>query len=134
MIELAGRSASSRPSPSRPSSPLGPFLFHGFSRSDGLLPDIVALNGYVSVGPAVLNDHAVNYRALVKKIPIDRLLVETDRDCEPAVLLNPLTGAPLSVRDVLAKTAELRGLSPAELEAITDANATRFRSQSAGTI
>lgn len=134
MIELAGRSASSRPSPSRPSSPLGPFLFHGFSRSDGLLPDIVALNGYVSVGPAVLNDHAVNYRALVKKIPIDRLLVETDRDCEPASLLNPLTGAPLSVRDVLAKTAELRGLSPAELEAITDANATRFRSQSAGTI
>lgn len=102
------------------------FLFHGFSRSDGLLPDIVALNGYVSVGPSVLNDHAVNYRALVKKIPIDRLLVETDRDCEPASLLNPLTGAPLSVRDVLAKTAELRGLSPAELEAITDANATRF--------
>ena len=102
------------------------FLFHGFSRSDGLLPDIVALNGYVSVGPAVLNDHAVNYRALVKKIPLDRLLVETDRDCDPASLLNPLTGAPLSVRDVLAKTAEIRGLSPAELEAITDANATRF--------
>ena len=102
------------------------FLFHGFSRSDGLLPDIVALNGYVSVGPAVLNDHAANYRALVKKIPLDRLLVETDRDCDPVALLNPLTGAPLSVRDVLAKAAELRGLSPAELEAITDANATRF--------
>ena len=123
MIELSGGPTSR---PSCPSSPLGPFLFHGFSRSDGLLPDIVALNGYVSVGPAVLNDHAVNYRALVKKIPLDRLLVETDRDCEPASLLNPQTGAPLSVRDVLAKTAELRGLSPAELEAITDANAARF--------
>lgn len=129
IIELSGCPASRPPCPSclsRPASPLGPFLFHGFSRSDGLLPDIVALNGYVSVGPAVLNDHAVNYRALVKKIPIDRLLVETDRDCEPASLLNPLTGMPLSVRDVLAKTAELRGLSPAELEAITDANALRF--------
>ncbi len=126
IIALSGRSASSPSRLSRPSRPLGPFLFHGFSRSDGLLPDIVALNGYVSVGPAVLNDHAVNYRALVKKIPLDRLLVETDRDCEPASLLNPLTGAPLSVRDVLAKTAELRGLSPVELEAITDANATRF--------
>ncbi len=126
IIELSGLSTSRPPCPSRPSSLIGPFLFHGFSRSDGLLPDIVALNGYVSVGPAVLNDHAVNYRALVKKIPLDRLLVETDRDCDPASLLNPLTGAPLSVRDVLAKTAELRGLSPAELEAITDANATRF--------
>ena len=105
------------------------FLFHGFSRSEGLIPEIVKLNGYISVGPAVLNDHAVNYRALVKKIPLDRLLVETDRDCEPASLLNPLTGAPLSVRDVLAKTAEIRGLSPAELEAITDGNAARFLSE-----
>lgn len=102
------------------------FLFHGFSRSDGLIPDMVALGGYISVGPAVLNDHAVNYRALVKKIPLDRLLVETDRDGAPETILNPLTGAPLSVRDVLAKTAELRGLGAAELEAITDANARSF--------
>ena len=102
------------------------FLFHGFSRSDGLIPDIVRLNGYISVGPAVLNDHAVNYRALVKKIPLDRLLVETDRDCSPEEMLNPLTKQPLMIRDVLEKTAELRGLSPTELEAVTDANAARF--------
>ena len=110
----------------RPSSPFGPFLFHGFSRSGGLIPEIVKLDGYVSVGPSVLNDHAVNYRELVKAIPLDRLLVETDRDCAPEELLNPQTGEPLSVRDVLAKAAELRGLSPAELEAVTDANAMRF--------
>lgn len=109
-----------------PIRPPSAFLFHGFSRSDGLLPEIVALNGYVSVGPAVLNDHAVNYRALVRKIPLDRLLVETDRDCAPEALRHPQTGAPLSIRDVLVKTAELRGLSPAELEAVTDANAARF--------
>ena len=102
------------------------FLFHGFSRSDGLIPDIVQLNGYISVGPAVLNDHAVNYRALVKKIPLDRLLVETDRDRSPEELLNPVSKTPLTIRDVLAKTAELRGLSPAELESVTDANAVRF--------
>ena len=103
-----------------------PLLFHGFSRSDGLLPEIVRLNGCISVGPAVLNDHAVNYRALVKMIPLDRLLVETDRDSAPEELLNPVTKAPLTVRDVLEKTAELRGLSPAELESLTDANAARF--------
>ena len=55
------------------------FIFHGFSRSEGLLGEIVALNGYVSVGPAVLNDHAVNYRELVRKIPAERILVESDR-------------------------------------------------------
>jgi len=103
----------------QPSSPIPSFLFHGFSRSDGLIPDIVKLNGYISIGPAVLNDHAVNYRTLVKKIPLDRLLFETDRTVENAA------DCP-SVRDVLVKTAELRGLQLDELERITDANADAF--------
>ena len=98
---------------------LPPLLFHGFSRSDGLISDIVKLNGFISVGPAVLNDHAVNYRELVKKIPLDRLLVETDRTEANA------TDCP-SVRDVLAKVAELRGISAAELEKITDENVEKF--------
>ena len=96
-----------------------PVLFHGFSRSDGLIPDIVALGGYISVGPAVLNDHAVNYRELVKKIPIDRLLIETDRTPENAAECP-------SVVEVAAKTAEIRGCSLAELEVLTDRNADNF--------
>ena len=95
------------------------FLFHGFSRSDGLIPDIVALNGYISVGPAILNDHAVNYRELVKKIPLDRLLLETDRTPENA-------GMCPTVRDVLEKLSLARGEPPDALEAATDANADRF--------
>ena len=95
------------------------FLFHGFSRSDGLIPDIVALGGYISVGPAVLNDHAVNYRELVKKIPIERLLIETDRTAENAA------DCP-SIRDVAAAVATYRNMSLAELERLTDENAKRF--------
>jgi len=95
------------------------FLFHGFSRSDGLIPDITALNGFISVGPAVLNDHAVNYRKLVRKIPAEYLLLETDRTSENASVLPSLS-------DILAKTAELRGTSSADLEHLTDANAARF--------
>lgn len=95
------------------------FLFHGFSRSDGLVPDIMALNGFISVGPAVLNDHAVNYRELVKKIPLDRLLVETDRTPENAAECP-------SVVEVATKVAALRGLSVSELETYLDANARRF--------
>lgn len=86
------------------------FLFHGFSRSDGLLPAIAALNGFVSAGPAALNDHAVNYRAMLKKVPLDRLLVETDADEDARE------------EDVFAKVAELTGLSEARL----DANARAF--------
>lgn len=98
-------------------TPHSHFLFHGFSRSDGLIPEIVKLGGFISVGPAILNDHAVNYREMVKKIPPDRLLVETDRT---------EASEPVHVRDVLLKLAEVRGLEAEELERLTDANATRF--------
>ena len=117
------------------------FLFHGFSRSDGLIPEIAELNGFISVGPAVLNDHAVNYRELVKKIPLDRLLVETDRtektimNDELRIMNNGRKSSSIhnssfiiqhSIYDVLNKTAEVIGISAAELERITDENADRF--------
>jgi len=95
------------------------FLFHGFSRSDGLLTDIVALNGFISVGPAVMNDHAVNYRELVKKIPLERLLVETDRT-ETSAAECPTIAA------ILAKLAALRNLPVDTLEHHLDANAEHF--------
>ena len=95
------------------------FLFHGFSRSGGLLPDIAALNGFVGVGAALLNDHAVNYRALVKGIPAARVLVETDADYGRA-------GTPPALGEIVRKLADLRGMDVAELEAAVDANAARF--------
>jgi len=79
------------------------FLFHGFSRSAGLLPEIFVLNGYVSVGPALLNDHAVNYRALVKELPPDRILVETDMD-----YAIPETDANQTLRQIVATLSALR--------------------------
>ena len=95
------------------------FLFHGFSRSDGLISDIAALNGFISVGPALLNDHAVNYRELVRRIPADRLLVETDRTTDN------FSECP-SVFEVAKKLAEVREMTVSEVEAMTDANVGRF--------
>lgn len=95
------------------------FLFHGFSRSGGLIPDIVGLNGYISVGPAVLNDHAVNYRELVKAIPLDRLLVETDATAENAADMP-------SVETIATKAAALRGIPSEELAFRLESNADAF--------
>lgn len=92
------------------------FLFHGFSRSGGLLPGIVAVNGFVSVGKAVLNDHAVNYRELVKGLPPGRILVETDDDGMDSAERDMLLAA------VFAKVSELTGLTERQL----DANAAAF--------
>ena len=98
------------------------FIFHGFSRSAGLLPEIFSMNGFVSVGPALLNDHAVNYRELVAQLPPDRVLVETDlADDDPAA--NRLE----TLAAVYSRLAELRGLDVPELAAEIAANVSRFK-------
>ena len=94
-------------------------LFHGFSRSGGLLPEIFALNGYISIGPAILNDHAVNYRELARSIPQDRLLVETDCTEENS-------GETPRIEEVVAGLASVRGMPCDVLAAILDDNASRF--------
>lgn len=86
------------------------FLFHGFSRSEGLLPDIAEINGFVSVGKAVLNDHAVNYRELVGKIPPSRLLAETDFDSDADGEADAS-----SISMVIAKIHELTGVGESAL-------------------
>ena len=73
----------------------------------------------VSVGPAVLNDHAVNYRDLVKKIPAEMLLLETDRTVENEAECP-------GIEEIARKVAELRGLSFEALEALIERNAERF--------
>ena len=95
------------------------FLFHGFSRSKGLLPEIEAMNGFISFSPALLNDHAINYRELAKAVPERMLLVESDATEETAL------SAP-SASDVTAKLAELRGLSNEAMAAVLEENADRF--------
>ena len=102
------------------------FLFHGFSRSLGLLPDIFAMNGFISIGPAVLNDHAVNYRDMAAELPVDRLLVETDASWEDASAHGSQIGA------IVERLAVLRGVSVADLSAAISANLARFATGNGG--
>jgi TatD DNase family protein len=95
------------------------FLFHSFSRSGGLLPEIESLNGFISVGPAILNDHAVNYRELVKSIPEHIILVESDATPET------ISSLP-SIYDIARKIAEIRKTTFEKLSATIEENANRF--------
>lgn len=97
------------------------FLFHGFSRSGGLLPEIFSLNGYVSVGPALLNEHAVNYRELAAMLPPDRVLVETDLPDD-----DPATDRLQVLSAVYAALAGLRGLTVPEMSSEIAINIARF--------
>ena len=70
------------------------------------MKDIVELNGFVSVGPAILNDHAENYRKLVGIVPRERILVETDNTPERH---NDLEA-------IYRKVEELYGITPEEIK------------------
>lgn len=103
------------------------FLFHGFSRSAGLLTQIRKLNGFISVGPQVLNDHAVNYHALVRALPLEMLLIETDFDeTDPAQGGIPAREA--LAEQILLRVAMLRALSPSDLRNVLIQNLYRFLS------
>lgn len=95
------------------------FLFHAFSRSAGLLAEIESIGGFVSVGPAILNPRAENYRAMLKEVPLRMLLAESDATEETP------EDAP-GAAETCAALAALRGIATEEMEALLDANAARF--------
>ena len=77
---------------------------------------------YISISGIVTFKSAKNLREIVKEIPLDRLLVETD--C-PWLAPEPFRGRknqPAYVVKTLEKVADLKGLSAHELDKITTQN------------
>ena len=69
---------------------------------------------------------ARSYDEIIKLIPLDRLLTETDA---PYVAPEPYRGQrnePVYVKEVAKKLAEIKGVSYDEIERITTANAQRI--------
>ncbi len=65
---------------------------------------------------------AEELRTIVRDIPLDRLLVETDAPYLAPIPRRGKTNEPAFVAHTAAKVAELKGVSIAELEAATTDN------------
>jgi TatD DNase family protein len=91
-------------------------VWHGFSGATEIMREACARGLFVSVGFVVLNDKARRLREAVPHIPSEWLLVETDAP--------PL--APARLADVVARVAELRGVSVDEIVRVTTQNAQRL--------
>ena len=99
-------------------------ILHSFSSGDGLLDAGMALGHYIGLSGMVtfkswLRDDPI------RRVPLDRLLVETDA---PYLAPAPHRGGrnePARVVDVARRVAEVRGLEFEELCEITTANAVR---------
>jgi TatD DNase family protein len=100
-------------------------VFHWYTGTSSVLREIVERGYFISATPAV--EYHEEHRRVVKGIPLDRLLLETD---SPVVYrrgtADEYRASPASVVRVLQGTAALLGVAEADIARVTTANAVRM--------
>ena len=99
-----------------------PGVMHCFSSGRALAEAALAAGFYISISGIVTFRNAEELRAIVRDLPVDRLLVETDA---PYLAPAPYRGKrnePAFVAATAAAVAALKGLQAEELAEITSAN------------
>lgn len=101
-------------------------LIHCFGGSAEVALELVKRGGYISFSGSITRPNNRRAEAAIQAVPDDRILIETDApDILPSQAEGPLN-EPANLRLVLAKAAELRGVSEEALAALTYQNAERF--------
>ncbi len=101
-------------------------VLHCFTESWEMAKAALDLNFYISFSGIITFRNAADLRDVVKKVPLDRLLVETDAPWLAPVPHRGKQNQPAFVVEVAAQVAELRGLDAEELAAITTDNCRRL--------
>lgn len=99
-------------------------ILHCFSLSEHVA-EVAERGWFTSFAGQITFSKADNIRAAAAALPPEGLLVETDSPYLTPVPNRGKPNQPANVVDTLAMLAEVRGLSPGECEALTDANAAR---------
>ena len=97
-------------------------VLHCFTEDWSMAKQALDLGFYISISGIVTFNKADQLRSVVKQVPLDRLLIETD---SPYLAPKPHRGKsnePKYLPHVAAKVAELKNLSEAELGEITSNN------------
>ncbi len=97
-------------------------LIHCFSSGPDVARRALALGLYISISGIVTFKAAEPLRAIVRDIPLDRLLVETDSPYLAPVPKRGKTNEPAFVAHTAARVAELKGIDMTELGAATTDN------------
>ena len=101
-------------------------VLHCFSGDDAMARECLGMGLYLSVAGPVTYRTADRLREVVRGIPLDRLLVETDA---PYLAPQPHRGKrnePAYVVETVRCLAQLKGITPAEMERLTVANTRRL--------
>lgn len=99
-----------------------PGLIHCFSGSDDLAKASLDLGLYISISGIITFKNALDLREAVKKVPIERLLVETDAPFLAPVPMRGKKNEPAYVKYVVECLAELFGKTPSYIADKTTEN------------
>ena len=103
-----------------------PGVLHSFSGSLETARKALDLNFYIGITGPVTYKNADAKREVVKSLPLERLLIETDAPFLAPVPKRGLRNEPAFVRHIADKIAEIHTKSPEEIVALTSANAARL--------
>jgi TatD DNase family protein len=106
----------------------GPFtgVVHCFSSSRRLAERAVAAGLHLGIGGFLTFKRSDELRAIVRDMPLERLLLETDAPYLTPVPMRGRTNEPAFTAHDARMLAEVKGLSVAEIEATTTANFIRL--------
>ena len=99
-----------------------PGVLHCFSSGRALAETAIALGFFISISGIVTFRNAEELRAIVRDLPLDRLLVETDAPYLAPVPYRGKRNEPAFVAATAAAVAALKGLDPQHLAAVTHDN------------
>ena len=102
------------------------FLLHCFSSGRGLAEAALELGGYVSFSGILTFPKSDENREIARDVPAERLLVETDAPYLAPVPFRGKRNEPSYVAKTAAVLAELRGMTPEALAALTTQNFRRL--------
>ncbi len=99
-----------------------PGVIHCFTASDAFADIALELGFYISISGIVTFKNAKDLQATAARLPIERLLIETDSPFLAPVPHRGKTGEPAFVADTARFLAELRGVDVMTLADATSAN------------
>jgi TatD DNase family protein len=97
-------------------------VMHCFTENWEMAKQALDLNFYISISGIVTFKNAEELRDVVKKIPLDRLLIETDSPYLAPIPYRGKSNRPQWVTEVCRVCAEIKGLSYEELAVATTNN------------
>lgn len=102
-------------------------VIHGYAGDFALAQKFIAHNFYIGIGSLITYPRKNKIlQSVVKKIPLDKLLVESDAPYFPPQHKTPERYEPGEIQEIVLAIAKLKKISPAKVRKVTAENAKRL--------